>query len=258
MSQKQLYTCDSCGAKFLQWPSQVGKNHFCSKDCYAEFKKGKEPHNKGKKIIFSKPCPICGKEISGEKAKVERRKYCSKECFEKSRRNVDIESFIKKRIKIVDGLDCWFWTGHTEGGYARASINGHRNVYIHRLSYECFVGEIPEGLVLDHLCRNRSCVNPDHLEPVSLEENIRRGEAGKGPRSEEHKKAVSEANKRRFSNPESLEAQREIMKTAASSPKRLQNLRVVAGSEEYRRKQSEKMKKIWAKRKASGNKDADR
>lgn len=47
----------------------------------------------------------------------------------------------------------------------------------HRLIYTMLIGEIPEGMVLDHLCRNRRCVNPHHLEPVTVKENTHRGEA---------------------------------------------------------------------------------
>lgn len=71
---------------------------------------------------------------------------------------------------------CWVFTrgGLIKGGY-RAFKAGQRNVYAHRWSYERFVGPIPRGLTLDHLCRNPSCVNPDHLEPVTMRENILRG-----------------------------------------------------------------------------------
>src|ERR1044072_9284041 len=75
---------------------------------------------------------------------------------------------------------CWEWTaGMNQYGYGRFTLTGPREtsqkVQAHRYSYEQLVGPIPEGLVLDHLCRNRACVNPDLLEPVTLKENILRG-----------------------------------------------------------------------------------
>lgn len=72
---------------------------------------------------------------------------------------------------------CWEWTGATCRGYGRARwLDGEWKA--HRLSYTLFVGEIPDGLHIDHLCRNPGCVRPDHLEPVSCAENIRRGCTG--------------------------------------------------------------------------------
>lgn len=61
-----------------------------------------------------------------------------------------------------------------ENGYGRFWLEG-KNVLAHRWSYEHHVAEIPEGLVIDHLCRNHGCVNPDHLEPVTISENTIRG-----------------------------------------------------------------------------------
>lgn len=69
---------------------------------------------------------------------------------------------------------CWLWTGHCwQNGYG-AIANQKRDHLAHRVGYELLVGPIPEGLQLDHLCRNRRCVNPAHLEPVTNQENRRR------------------------------------------------------------------------------------
>ena len=81
---------------------------------------------------------------------------------------------------------CWVWQRCISPfGYAvgwRPS-DGQRNV--HRIYYEEFIGPIPEGLSLDHLCRNRACVNPGHLEPVTHRENVHRGLIARGIWKEE-------------------------------------------------------------------------
>lgn len=70
---------------------------------------------------------------------------------------------------------CWLWLGSKNGaGYGTIERDG-RTFMAHRYSYERAVGPIPEGLVLDHLCRTPSCVNPEHLEAVTHGENILRG-----------------------------------------------------------------------------------
>jgi hypothetical protein len=69
---------------------------------------------------------------------------------------------------------CWEWTASLSTGYGQCFIGG-RVDKAHRVTYMALVGPIPEGLVLDHLCRNRACCNPEHLEPVSNKENILRG-----------------------------------------------------------------------------------
>lgn len=81
---------------------------------------------------------------------------------------------------------CWLWTGNTDTcGYGRIRVKG-RLLSAHRLSYELHVGEIPSGMELDHLCRNPPCVNPDHLEPVTHEVNVQRGDGGRMWREKTH------------------------------------------------------------------------
>lgn len=71
---------------------------------------------------------------------------------------------------------CWLWTLKPHWtGYGKFKARGKRQVLPHRYAYELLVGPIPAGLTLDHLCRTPLCLNPDHLEPVTMAENIRRG-----------------------------------------------------------------------------------
>lgn len=78
------------------------------------------------------------------------------------------------KIDVVPGL-CWIWTGKPNGwGYGVAYV-GRRMQLAHRGVWQFLVGQIPEGLDLDHVCRVRMCVNPDHLEPVTRSVNVARG-----------------------------------------------------------------------------------
>jgi len=82
----------------------------------------------------------------------------------------------------IDNQGCWNWTACKSRGYGRfgsTKSNKGKSHRAHRYAYQTIIGEIPEGLVLDHLCRNPGCVNPQHLEPVTQKENIRRGDTGK-------------------------------------------------------------------------------
>lgn len=77
----------------------------------------------------------------------------------------------------IDAAGCWLWTGSLDRhGYGSFGVRRH-TTRAHRYAYELLVGPIPEGLVIDHLCRVRRCVNPAHLEPVTIAVNLARSGA---------------------------------------------------------------------------------
>lgn len=86
----------------------------------------------------------------------------------------DLTRFTSK-FSVNEATGCWEWSGARDrGGYGRFTFRGRLHA-AHRVAYELFVGPIPEGLDIDHLCRVRNCVNTEHLEPVTTRENIVRG-----------------------------------------------------------------------------------
>lgn len=78
-------------------------------------------------------------------------------------------------LKVNKTDSCWEWTAFLYNGYGRFSVAHRKSIPAHRFAYESVVGPIPDGLTLDHLCRNRACVNPAHLEPVTMRVNTLRG-----------------------------------------------------------------------------------
>lgn len=91
------------------------------------------------------------------------------------RNKTDLQRLMEK-VAIDTETGCWNWTACiTPAGYGQFWFEYRRNNFAHRAAYILLVGPIPEGLVLDHLCRNRACCNPAHLEPVTQARNVNRG-----------------------------------------------------------------------------------
>lgn len=85
---------------------------------------------------------------------------------------------------MIDGT-CWLSAGSIKDDYAVVYANRKR-YRLHRVVYENLVGEIPKGLELDHLCRVKRCINPAHLEPVTHQINVERGNSGKNNSAKTH------------------------------------------------------------------------
>jgi hypothetical protein len=108
-------------------------------------------------------------------------RFCSNPCRAEGMRVPASERW-QDKYEHDRATGCWNWTGKINAyGYGVISLSRReigeriRSRVAHRVVYETVVGPIPEGLDLDHLCRNRRCVRPDHLEPVTRKENLRRG-----------------------------------------------------------------------------------
>lgn len=85
----------------------------------------------------------------------------------------DLPRNMQRRIRINSETGCWEWTGCLVVGYGQTTLAGRKH-YTHRAAYLVLAGEIPEGLQIDHLCRNTTCCNPAHLEPVTAKVNSNR------------------------------------------------------------------------------------
>ena len=102
----------------------------------------------------------------------ELRDFC-KDCTPKRGRKTNSFNDVLNKY-VVDKNGCWAYTGKIEKNGYGAFYYRQSTYKAHRVAYEILVGPIPDKLVLDHLCKNKSCINPSHLEPVSQKENARR------------------------------------------------------------------------------------
>lgn len=90
----------------------------------------------------------------------------------------EIKTRLLKR-RLIASTGCWLWKGALSAGYGTVGIAPQISRSAHRLAYIAFVGPIPKGLEIDHLCGIPSCINPEHLEPVTRAENCRRAKAAR-------------------------------------------------------------------------------
>ncbi|MBD5787131.1 HNH endonuclease [Cellulosimicrobium terreum] len=92
-----------------------------------------------------------------------------------------VEERVFDRLVEDTAAGCWVWQGATRNGYGVLGLD-ERVVYVHRWVYEHMIAAVPDGLVIDHLCVNRLCANPEHLEPVTRAVNNARGGETTGTR----------------------------------------------------------------------------
>lgn len=121
---------------------------------------------------LARVCIQCGEEFWVTKTRKDTARFCSRPCYSADK-TADPAARFWPKVQKTDG--CWLWIAAADNhGYGKFGVAG-KLMLAHRFSYELQRGTIPEGLTLDHLCRNPRCVNPDHLEPVTQRENTLRG-----------------------------------------------------------------------------------
>lgn len=171
MQATRTNSCASCGTEFEAPVRRGGNNRkYCSPQC-------KQDARRRSASPQAVRCPRCGKsrvlkhpDLAGEMCR-----GCAAAIGCQAAQVANSQDAAARFHKHVDKTDgCWEWTGTKQAnGYGAFYENG-RVLRSHRWSYEHHVGPIPDGLQIDHLCRNRACVNPAHLEPVTALENARR------------------------------------------------------------------------------------
>lgn len=167
--------CEKCGATFQTRKREQGRGRFCSVRCSTS-----RPHADA---MPNEPraCGRCGAIFTPPRSR-RRQRFCSRQCWRRPvlSENERFWSRVDKHGPIPMARPelgpCWLWIGFRQReGYGRFSPEKTRTCLAHRWSYEHANGPIPNGLEIDHLCRNPPCVNPKHLEPVTERVNTLRG-----------------------------------------------------------------------------------
>jgi hypothetical protein len=165
--------CETCGQPYgigTRNEKQYADSRFCSMQCFQKSKAGTAARLRAATV---KQCRECGKSYSpqyGQWLAFEKSKYCSPECAKHGQQQTIDMLFSRVRIDAL--TDCHVWIGeHKQDGYGRARFQGRKQL-VHRIVWEYKHGPVPEGLQLDHLCRNTACCNPDHLRAVTQKVNV--------------------------------------------------------------------------------------
>jgi hypothetical protein len=159
--------CETCGTEMRIFAHIANRKRFCSQACKVVSQTTRQQQN----------CEVCGKPFSVIPSARGKRRTCSFPCanaLASARMQRDVRDRLMEKV-VVNESGCWIFTGSiNREGYGQIRCSG-RSVKAHRASYLVHVGPISDGLELDHLCRTRACVNPQHLEPVTHRENMVRG-----------------------------------------------------------------------------------
>lgn len=171
-----LKPCAQCGAHLpIDASGRGGRQpgrRFCSSKCQNDHR------NASKRTPRVVVCDRCGKSrelitagVQGQMCRACAAAIASTAAADRDRLTV-LERLDASTVRHPGG--CWIWTGTLySNGYGSIYVDGRVSL-THRVSYEIRVSKVPEGLEIDHLCRVRSCLNPEHLEPVTHAENMRR------------------------------------------------------------------------------------